>query len=165
MRKFNIRNPETQNELTEPEEFNLMFQSSIGPTGHIKGCVFFFFPLLSNLNHPGVLIREVTNSGPLRFFFSPVSSDPRLPRVTLSTFPVCSSSTTVVFRSPRPRLVGRSETRSPPGKVSSEFESSPWPRSSISSTLTRRRMRGLRRLRRLGSCCCLRMFRRRERRS
>lgn len=69
MRKFNIRNPETQNELTEPEEFNLMFQSSIGPTGHIKGCVFFFFPLLSNLNHPGVLIREVTNSGPLRFFF------------------------------------------------------------------------------------------------
>lgn len=70
MRKFNIRNPETQNELTEPEEFNLMFQSSIGPTGHIKGCVFFFFPLLSNPNHPGVLIREVTNSGPLRFFFS-----------------------------------------------------------------------------------------------
>ena len=38
IRRFGIKNPETQNDLSEPEEFNLMFQSSIGPTGHIKGC-------------------------------------------------------------------------------------------------------------------------------
>lgn len=69
MRKFNIRNPETQNELTEPEEFNLMFQSSIGPTGHIKGYVLLFSCfLLSNPNHPRVSIREVADSRPLRFF-------------------------------------------------------------------------------------------------
>ncbi|CAG8638717.1 23352_t:CDS:10, partial [Racocetra persica] len=29
--------PETGNDLTEPVEFNLMFESSIGPTGHLKG--------------------------------------------------------------------------------------------------------------------------------
>lgn len=37
VRKFNITNPTTGNELTEPVEFNLMFESNIGPTGHIKG--------------------------------------------------------------------------------------------------------------------------------
>jgi glycyl-tRNA synthetase len=37
IRKFNITNPTTGNELTEPVEFNLMFESNIGPTGHIKG--------------------------------------------------------------------------------------------------------------------------------
>ena len=39
MRKYNIKSPDTGNELTEPVEFNLMFDSSIGPTGHIKGLV------------------------------------------------------------------------------------------------------------------------------
>jgi glycyl-tRNA synthetase (class II) len=39
IRKFKIVNPATQNELTEPEEFNLMFGSSIGPTGQVKGSV------------------------------------------------------------------------------------------------------------------------------
>ncbi|CAG8776464.1 569_t:CDS:2, partial [Cetraspora pellucida] len=37
IRKHNIKSPETGNDLTEPVEFNLMFESSIGPTGHLKG--------------------------------------------------------------------------------------------------------------------------------
>lgn len=39
MRKHQIVNPETGNEMTEPVEFNLMFESNIGPTGQIKGYV------------------------------------------------------------------------------------------------------------------------------
>ncbi|KAK4685714.1 glycyl-tRNA synthetase, partial [Tremellales sp. Uapishka_1] len=37
IRKYNIRNPDTGNEVSEPVEFNLMFESNIGPTGQIKG--------------------------------------------------------------------------------------------------------------------------------
>ncbi|KAI9263023.1 glycyl-tRNA synthetase [Sporodiniella umbellata] len=37
MKKFDIRSPETGNELSEPKEFNLMFESLIGPTGQLKG--------------------------------------------------------------------------------------------------------------------------------
>jgi glycyl-tRNA synthetase len=37
MKKHQIVNPETGNELTQPVEFNLMFESNIGPTGQIKG--------------------------------------------------------------------------------------------------------------------------------
>ncbi|KAL1407541.1 Glycine--tRNA ligase 1, mitochondrial [Vanrija albida] len=37
IRKHKITNPTTGNELTEPVEFNLMFESNIGPTGAIKG--------------------------------------------------------------------------------------------------------------------------------
>ncbi|WWC90967.1 glycine-tRNA ligase [Kwoniella dendrophila CBS 6074] len=37
IRKHNIRNPATNNEVSEPVEFNLMFESNIGPTGQIKG--------------------------------------------------------------------------------------------------------------------------------
>merc|ERR1711990_795605 len=37
LKKFNIRSPVTNNELSEPIEFNLMFQTNIGPTGLIKG--------------------------------------------------------------------------------------------------------------------------------
>ncbi|KAI8066512.1 glycyl-tRNA synthetase [Gongronella butleri] len=37
MKKFDIRSPESGNELSTPQEFNLMFDSSIGPTGHLKG--------------------------------------------------------------------------------------------------------------------------------
>ena len=33
-----IKAPETGNDLSQPVEFNLMFEASIGPTGHIKGC-------------------------------------------------------------------------------------------------------------------------------
>ncbi|KAG2004585.1 glycine-tRNA ligase, variant 3 [Coprinopsis cinerea AmutBmut pab1-1] len=36
-RKHDIRNPDTDNEVGEPQQFNLMFQSSIGPTGQHKG--------------------------------------------------------------------------------------------------------------------------------
>ena len=38
-RKYDLRNPDTDNEVGEPQQFNLMFQSSIGPTGQHKGYV------------------------------------------------------------------------------------------------------------------------------
>ncbi|XP_060827693.1 glycine--tRNA ligase [Bombus pascuorum] len=37
MSKFNIKSPITGNDLTEPIEFNLMFGTQIGPSGHMKG--------------------------------------------------------------------------------------------------------------------------------
>ncbi|KAG6861175.1 hypothetical protein C0995_002982 [Termitomyces sp. Mi166 len=36
-RKYDIRNPDTDNEVGEPQQFNLMFTSSIGPTGQHPG--------------------------------------------------------------------------------------------------------------------------------
>ncbi|KJA22541.1 hypothetical protein HYPSUDRAFT_87375 [Hypholoma sublateritium FD-334 SS-4] len=36
-RKHNLRNPDTGNEVSEPQLFNLMFASSIGPTGQHPG--------------------------------------------------------------------------------------------------------------------------------
>ncbi|XP_056008282.1 LOW QUALITY PROTEIN: glycine--tRNA ligase-like [Ostrea edulis] len=35
--KYNMKSPLTNNDLSEPIEFNLMFSTAIGPTGHIKG--------------------------------------------------------------------------------------------------------------------------------
>ncbi|OBZ77230.1 putative glycine--tRNA ligase [Grifola frondosa] len=35
--KYTIRNPDTDNEVSEPQQFNLMFASSIGPTGQHPG--------------------------------------------------------------------------------------------------------------------------------
>ena len=37
LRKFEMRAPLTNNELSDPMEFNLMFSTSIGPTGLVKG--------------------------------------------------------------------------------------------------------------------------------
>merc|ERR1719474_1642704 len=37
MKKYQIKSPLTNNELTEPIEFNLMFQTHIGPSGAVKG--------------------------------------------------------------------------------------------------------------------------------
>ena len=37
LREFDMKSPITGNDLSEPIEFNLMFQTSIGPTGDIKG--------------------------------------------------------------------------------------------------------------------------------
>merc|ERR1719225_657085 len=37
MREFDMKSPITNNNLTEPMEFNLMFQTHIGPTGDVKG--------------------------------------------------------------------------------------------------------------------------------
>ncbi|XP_023223194.1 glycine--tRNA ligase-like [Centruroides sculpturatus] len=37
LRKFNIRSPITDNELSDPVEFSLMFNTTIGPSGLIKG--------------------------------------------------------------------------------------------------------------------------------
>ncbi|PAA63022.1 hypothetical protein BOX15_Mlig022038g1, partial [Macrostomum lignano] len=35
--KFGIKSPQSGNEISEPQQFNLMFQVSIGPAGNIKG--------------------------------------------------------------------------------------------------------------------------------
>ena len=40
MRTHDVKSP-AGNDLTDPVEFNLMFDSSIGPTGQQKGCVSF----------------------------------------------------------------------------------------------------------------------------
>ncbi len=37
LRKYNMKSAVTGNELTDPMEFNLMFSTSIGPTGTVKG--------------------------------------------------------------------------------------------------------------------------------
>ncbi|BFY98186.1 hypothetical protein BsWGS_01226 [Bradybaena similaris] len=37
LRDFNMKSPITGNDLTDPIDFNLMFSTSIGPTGQIKG--------------------------------------------------------------------------------------------------------------------------------
>ena len=37
IRKYEIRAPESGNEVSEPVEFNLMFETQIGPTGQLKG--------------------------------------------------------------------------------------------------------------------------------
>lgn len=37
LRQYNMKSPITGNDLSDPMEFNLMFGTSIGPTGHIKG--------------------------------------------------------------------------------------------------------------------------------
>ncbi|KAJ3477356.1 hypothetical protein NLI96_g10514 [Meripilus lineatus] len=50
-RKHSITNPDTDNEVSEPQEFNLMFTSSIGPTGQ----------------HPGYLRPETAQSHFLNF--------------------------------------------------------------------------------------------------
>lgn len=37
IKKYDIRNPATGGELNPPVAFNLMFQTSIGPTGGLAG--------------------------------------------------------------------------------------------------------------------------------
>lgn len=37
IRKYDIRAPESGNEVSQPVEFNLMFETQIGPTGQLKG--------------------------------------------------------------------------------------------------------------------------------
>ena len=37
MRKYELKSPSTGNELSDPMEFNLMFSTSIGPSGAVKG--------------------------------------------------------------------------------------------------------------------------------
>lgn len=44
-RKYSITNPDTGNEVSEPQQFNLMFASSIGPTGQHPGSDLSFFLL------------------------------------------------------------------------------------------------------------------------
>ena len=40
LKKYNMKSPITGNDITEPIDFNLMFATSIGPTGQLKGLVF-----------------------------------------------------------------------------------------------------------------------------
>ncbi len=101
IRKHQIVNPTTANELTEPVEFNLMFASDIGPTGQIKGCV-------------GVLSRRLVPGLPLA---PAATSAPRLPRATSSTLGGCSTSITAGCRLLLPRSAGVSGTKSPPSRV------------------------------------------------
>ena len=37
IQKHKMKSPVSGNDLSEPIEFNLMFSTSIGPTGHVKG--------------------------------------------------------------------------------------------------------------------------------
>ncbi|KAJ8311791.1 hypothetical protein KUTeg_010659 [Tegillarca granosa] len=37
LKKYDMKSPITGNDISEPMEFNLMFATSIGPTGHMKG--------------------------------------------------------------------------------------------------------------------------------
>ena len=37
MDKFNMKSPITGNDLSEPIEFNLMFETHIGPSGAVRG--------------------------------------------------------------------------------------------------------------------------------
>ena len=39
LRDYDMKSPVTGNDLTEPLDFNLMFATSIGPTGQVKGSV------------------------------------------------------------------------------------------------------------------------------
>jgi len=39
LQQYNMKSPLTGNELSEPMEFNLMFSTSIGPGGNLKGSV------------------------------------------------------------------------------------------------------------------------------
>ncbi len=37
IQQYNMKSPSTGSDLSPPMEFNLMFNTSIGPAGHIKG--------------------------------------------------------------------------------------------------------------------------------
>lgn len=39
MEKYDVKSPTTGNTLTEPTEFNLMFDTQIGPSNLVKGFV------------------------------------------------------------------------------------------------------------------------------
>jgi glycyl-tRNA synthetase len=39
LKDYDMKSPVTGNDISEPIKFNLMFATSIGPTGHIKGFV------------------------------------------------------------------------------------------------------------------------------
>ena len=46
LREFDMKSPLTGNDLSEPIEFNLMFQTNIGPTGLIKGFLRYLFCII-----------------------------------------------------------------------------------------------------------------------
>uniref|UniRef100_A0A1I8HGV9 HGTP_anticodon domain-containing protein n=1 Tax=Macrostomum lignano TaxID=282301 RepID=A0A1I8HGV9_9PLAT len=66
--KFGIKSPQSGNEISEPQQFNLMFQVSIGPAGNIKGYlrpetaqgIFVNFKRLLEFNQGRLPVREFT---------------------------------------------------------------------------------------------------------
>ena len=54
MREHKIHNPDTDNEVSEPVQFNLMFTSSIGPTGQHPGYVSMYRQAFRFVIHGGV---------------------------------------------------------------------------------------------------------------
>lgn len=109
MRKHEIKAPETGNDLTEPVEFNLMFDVSIGPTGAVKGC----FAIATSCDCPPDT--------------RPATCDQRQLKVISSTSPAFSSRTMVASPSPALRSASLSATRSARARVFCESGALPFP--------------------------------------
>lgn len=57
MRTYGMKSPLTGNDLSEPVEFNLMFSTSIGPAGLVKGSAYYILVLkLRSLN--GIIVLQ-----------------------------------------------------------------------------------------------------------
>lgn len=83
IREHKIVAPETGNEVTEPVEFNLMFDSNIGPTGQIKGFVTLISLLIFGLTRARAL---VSRQGPGLLTESKI---PQLPPPRNCSRPLC----------------------------------------------------------------------------
>jgi glycyl-tRNA synthetase len=67
LRRFEIKSPFSGNDLSDPVEFNLMFGTSIGPTGSVKGYlrpetaqgIFVNFKRLLEFNHVIILTQKL----------------------------------------------------------------------------------------------------------
>jgi len=53
--QYNMKSPVTNNDLSEPVAFNLMFATSIGPTGHLKGLVISLIVLKIKSRHDFII--------------------------------------------------------------------------------------------------------------
>lgn len=91
LKKYFVKAPDTQNDLSDPEPFNLMFQTQIGPTGQIKGW--------ENINEYNLIIVVI--------------SVPKLLRVSLSTLRDYSNTMVVNYHLAVPKSVKHSETKLP----------------------------------------------------
>ncbi|KAI0223841.1 hypothetical protein LSAT2_025050 [Lamellibrachia satsuma] len=54
VRKYNMKALAIGNDLTSPHEFNLMFSTSIGPDGYLKGCLRGHMPKWRNMRSPAI---------------------------------------------------------------------------------------------------------------
>lgn len=117
-RKYEIKNPDTGNDVGEPQQFNLMFSSSIGPTGQHPGYV-----------HSHTCPRDVSQE-----YTIAAICGPKQHRAILSTLRVCSTSTMAEYHSRLLRLGDLFETKSHPARGCCVYASSRWARSSTTST-------------------------------